>query len=170
MRIALVNSISILCIILTLITAYELRNVQNPLRILLLTICWFSMVYFPHCLAHYVVGRLLGVEFSHYTLSKSMLSKARLPIMSRIFSVKVFLTLRIKKRSGKRAMFFMFLAGPLASMLSPFTISFIVLSYDQTSAKIFTALTIFNILFTGYFSYKHGCIRKALNSLKFSMN
>jgi hypothetical protein len=166
MRIALVNSISILSIILILITAYELRKVQNPLRILLLTICWFSMVYFPHCLAHYVVGRLLGVEFSHYTLSKSMLSKAGLPIVSRIFSVRAFLTLRIKRRSGRMAMFAMFLAGPLASMFSPFAIPLIVSSYDQTSAKILTALTIFNIIFTGYFSYKHGCIRKALNSLK----
>jgi len=145
------------------LVAYKLRDFS--FRIVPLTICWFSMVYFPHCLAHYVVGRIFGVEFSHYTLSSSMLSKSGIPILSRIFSAKVFLTLRIKKRSGKKSMFAMFLSGPIASMLSPLSIVYIASTYDPTSAKFLAILTVLNIVFSGYFSYKNGCIRKAINSL-----
>ncbi|ADB57102.1 hypothetical protein [Archaeoglobus profundus] len=166
MRVGLVNALLLAGISLTVVAAYECRTLSNPLRLIALTVCWFAMIYFPHCLAHYIVGRFLGVEFSHYTISKSMLSKVGIPIISKLFSARIFLTLRIKKRAGKRAMFAMFLAGPLASMLCPLVVVYIAYSYDRVSATLLAILTIFNILFAGYFSCKHGCIRKALNSLR----
>jgi len=165
MRISIVNTLSLICIVLILIASYEARKIDYPIRILPLIICWFSMVYFPHCLAHYIVGRLFGVEFSHYTLSRSMLSKSGIPIISRMFSVRVFLTLRIKRRA-RRGMFPMFISGPIASMLSPLAVVYITYTYDKTSANILAILTILNIVFSGYFSYRNGCIRKAINSLK----
>jgi len=166
MKVGVVNALLLAGIFATVITAYECKFLSNPLRLIVLTVCWFSMIYLPHCLAHYVIGRILGVEFSHYITSKSMLSKAGIPLISKFFSARIFLTLKIKRRAGKRAMFAMFLAGPLASMLFPLIIVCIAYSYDQFTAIILATLTIFNILFTGYFSFRHGCIRKALNSLR----
>ncbi len=92
-----------------------------------------------------------------------MLSKAGI---SRIFSAKVFLTLIIKEKRDGLRMFIMFISGPLASMLSPLAIVAISYSFDKISALILLILTIFNIVFTGYYSYKYGCIRKGIDSLK----
>ena len=47
---------TLLTILLTLTSNYP------PLKIL----CWFGLLYFPHCLSHYVVGRLLGIRFRYY--------------------------------------------------------------------------------------------------------
>ncbi len=168
MRIPLVvgNSISIIAIVLTLYIATALRDFQNPIRFPILLLCWFSMLYFTHCISHYIVGRILGIEFSHYRLSKSMLSKANLPIVSKLFSAKVFLTLIIKKRKSGSKMFAMFISGPLASMFSPLVVVAISYGFDKTSAAILLVLTVINATFSGYYSYRLGCIRKGINSLK----
>ncbi len=93
-----------------------------------------------------------------------MLSKV--PHLSKAFSAKVFLTLKLAERPKGWRGFAMFVAGPLASMLSPFGVVIIAYGYDPLSANILLALTIFNVAFTGYFSLKHGCIRKALDCLR----
>ena len=136
------------------------------LRVLISLFCWYAMLYFTHCISHYIVGYILGVKFSHYFISKSMLSKAKIPLLSTLFSRKVFLGLKIKRKSSNFRMFLMFLAGPLASMFSPLVIVFNIYSYDKLIGFLLLILTMGNIIFTGYYSYKFGCIRKALNSLK----
>jgi len=165
MRLIVGNTISAVFIVVAIVLAFEAQHIDNPYRFVLLLISWFAMLYFSHCLTHYIVGRILGVEFSHYFLSKSMLAKAGIPVVSRLFSVKVFLTLKIKRRAGKKAMFAMFLSGALASMFTPLVVVYIAFGFDKQLATILLLLSLFNICFTGYFSYKHGCIRKALNSL-----
>jgi len=113
------NIISICMMAIALIVASHAYLFSKPIRILILIICWFMMLYFTHCLSHYIVGRLLGIRFRYYFLSKSMLSKANIPLISRLTSVKAFLTLKLAEKPKGWKGFAMFIAGPLASMLSP---------------------------------------------------
>ena len=148
------NIISICMMAIALIVASHAYLFSKPIRILILIICWFMMLYFTHCLSHYIVGRLLGIRFRYYFLSKSMLSKANIPLISRLTSVKAFLTLKLAEKPKGWKGFAMFIAGPLASMLSPLVIVAIAYSYDQWSSAILLVLTIGNIIFTGYYSYR----------------
>ncbi len=160
------NAISITFIAVAIILSNLSRYLENPFRLIVLITCWFLMLYFTHCLSHYIVGTLMGVKFSHYFLSKSMLSKSGIPFVSAIFSKKIFLTIKIKKKAGRKAMFFMFLAGPLSSMFSPLLVFYIAYSFDRFSAFVILLIIILNAIFTGYNSYRYGCIRKAMDSLK----
>jgi len=160
------NAVSIGMLILAIEIAKHAYALPDIPRILVLIICWFTMLYFSHCLSHYIVGRLLGIKFRYYFLSSSMLAKAGIPIISRLLSVKAFLTLKLAEKPKGWRGFAMFIAGPIASMLSPLIIVAIAFSYDRFASAILLALTIGNCTFTGYFSYKHGCIRKGLNALR----
>jgi hypothetical protein len=94
-----------------------------PLRFLVYLIFWVCLVFFPHCLAHFVVGRLVGVRFTHYVLGKSSITKLRLPVISSVSSM-IPLTLKIDGGSlrsvspGARAV--MFASGAVVSMILPF--------------------------------------------------
>ena len=92
-----------------------------------------------------------------------MLSKANILILSKLLSKRIFLTLVIE-RGWK--IFAMFLAGPIASMFSPLSIVLISYEFDKAIAISLTILTIFNLVFTGYYSYRYGCIRKDIDSLR----
>jgi hypothetical protein len=95
-----------------------------PLRFLVYLISWVCLVFFPHCLAHFAVGRLVGVRFTHYTLGKSSITKLRLPVISSVSSMIPLLTLKIDPGSlwsvspGARAV--MFASGAVVSMILPF--------------------------------------------------
>lgn len=160
------NIVSISMLIIAILTARHAYLLGQPLRLVVLLICWFAMLYFSHCLSHYVVGRILGIEFRYYFLSKSMLSKAGIPLLSKLFSAKMFLTLKLAKKPRGWRGFAMFIAGPMASMFSPLVVVAITYSYDPSSSTLMLALTIGNAIFTGYFSLKHGCIGKALECLR----
>jgi len=92
------NAISIGMLILAVEIAKHAYALLDIPRILVLIICWFTMLYFSHCLSHYIVGRLLGIKFRYYFLSSSMLAKAGIPIISRLLSVKAFLTLKLAEK------------------------------------------------------------------------
>ncbi len=160
------NAISVGMLVLAVEIAKHVYALPEIPKIIILIVCWFVMLYFSHCLSHYIIGRLLGIKFRYYFLSSSMLSKAGIPIISRIFSVKAFLTLKIAEKSKGWRFFAMFVAGPIASMISPLVIVAIAYSYDRFASAILLILTIGNAIFTGYFSYKHGCIRKGINALR----
>ncbi len=159
------NTVSLIALISAVTLAKNAYFLEYPIRIVVLIVCWFAMLYFSHCLGHYVVGRVLGIRFRYYFLSKSMLSKAGIPILSKLMSAKVFMTLKLYERPKGLRGFAMFLAGPLASMVSPLLIAFVV-DYDPTSSKILLALTVANAVFTGFFSFRHGCIRKAIECIR----
>jgi len=162
------NFASICMLVLAVYTAKQAY--VFPIRIPILIVCWFFMLYFSHCLAHYIVGRLLGIEFRYYFFSSSMLAKARIPVISKLFSATVFLTLKLAEKPKGWRGFAMFIAGPLASMLSPLVIVAIAYGYDRFASSILLILTIGNGIFTGYYSYRYGCIRKGLNALQTNFN
>lgn len=160
------NSICLLFIAIAIELAELSRSLVFAFRLPVLIACWFAMLYFTHCPSHYVVGRLLGIEFEYYFLSKSMLAKANIPLLSSMLSKKFFLTLKIKERKPGKRTFIMFISGPLASMFSPLAIPIIVLSYDSFTSYLLFLLTAANAVFTGYYSYRFGCIRKGIDALK----
>ena len=94
-----------------------------------------------------------------------MLSKANIPIISRLTSVKIFLTLKLAEKPRGWKGFVMFIAGPLASMFSPLAIVAIAYGYDRFISFLLLVISIGNAIFTGYYSCKYGCIRKGLNAL-----
>ena len=95
-----------------------------PLRFFVYLISWACLVFFPHCLAHFVVGRLVGVRFTCYVLGKSSITKLRLPVISSVSSAIPLLTLKIDHGSlrsvspGARTV--MFASGAAVSMILPF--------------------------------------------------
>lgn len=161
-----INTALVICSLVVFYFSYEIRRLHYAFKIPISLILWFLSIYCVHCLAHYIVGTILGIRFKGYKFSKSMLSKAGIPIISKIFSKKVFLTLIIGERRDKKANFYMFISGPIASILFPFVVSLIIYSHSKLLGVFLIVLSSFNAVFTGYFSYRYGCIKKALNSLK----
>jgi len=156
-----VNAVSASILVLTLLVAKLSCNLPAPSSLIPLMICWFSMLYFSHCLTHYVTGRLLGIKFRYYTLSPSMLSRT-FPFLKRF---RVFLTLRLAEKPRGWRGFVMFTSGALASMLSPLLVVYIS-RCDTLAFRFLLCVTVLNIIFTGYFSSKQGCISKGLKCLK----
>ncbi|RUM34751.1 MAG: hypothetical protein DSY33_01370 [Archaeoglobus sp.] len=157
-----VNCTSTLILASTLVVAVLSCHLPSIFAFMVLIVCWFSMLYFSHCLAHYLIGSILGIKFKYYTLSRSMLSKK----FHFLENINIFLTLRLDEKPKGWKGFAMFVAGPVSSMLTPLTIVVISWTCHPFISKILLLLTVFNALFTGYFSSKYGCVYKGLKCLK----
>jgi len=116
---------------------------------------WICLVFFPHCLAHYIVGRLVGVRFSHYAIGKSSITKLGLPLVSSFASALPLLTLKIERRSlrsvshGARAV--MFASGATASMILPFLV--VVVSFEHLPLALSLALVLISVANLGFDLY-----------------
>ena len=94
------NGIEVLGIAVGVYLLVAASNINAvPLRFLVYLISWVCLVFFPHCLAHFVVGRLAGIRFTHYALGKSSITKLRLPVISAVSSMIPLLTLKIDRGS-----------------------------------------------------------------------
>jgi hypothetical protein len=132
-----------------------------PLRFLIYLLSWVCLVFFPHCLAHFAVGRLVGVRFTHYLLGKSSITKLRLPVITAVSSVIPLLTLKIDRGSlrsvGPGARAVMFASGAIVSMVLPFLP--VVVSVGRLPAiwsVCLLLLSIANICFDLYYSPRAG--------------
>jgi len=126
-------------------------------------ISWFLLFFFSHDLAHWIVGSLLGIKFSYYYLGLSNLVK----IISSPKVLPLVLGLKIdreRSKAGKRAFALMYLSGPITSNLLPLYIPLFILK--DTLGLILLIISLFTLSLSLYFSYKAGCIRKALKILK----
>jgi hypothetical protein len=123
-------------------------------------IAWFLLWFFTHDLAHLVVGAVTGVRFSHYYVGLSNLYRSRL-----VPGIKID---REKTRAGRLGYFAMFVAGPLASMISPFLVPLHLLVAGRvgTFAYLLLTLSVANVAFTVPFSASVGCIAKGLRALR----
>lgn len=157
MKISLIQG-NMLCLAMTVFGVALSMVPGIPAKLLSFILLW----YFPHCPAHYIVGRLVGIRFSHYFLTRSSIGK-----LGGIFEKLALPTLGIKVKewghSGRWARFFMFSAGVLASMSLPLIPAMTL--YLEGQAWLLT-LALLNIGFDLYFSPKVGDFRKALNSLR----
>ena len=136
------------------------------LRFFLYLISWGCLVFFPHGLAHFVVGRLVGVRFHYYFLGRSAITKLKLPILPAVASRLPVLTLivdraslQLVKRGGRAVMFF---SGAAASMIFPFFVA--VASFGRlplSLSYILVVLSAGNVIFDLYYSPKAGYISRA---------
>jgi hypothetical protein len=135
-------------------------------RFFLYLISWGCLIFFPHCLMHYLVGSIVGVRFKFYYLGKSGVSKLGLPLLARLAARVPVLAVKVDRRSlrsvtpGRRAV--MFASGAVASMILPFIVvvaSLPRLPLSLTLAILF--LSVANLAFDLYYSPKAGDISRA---------
>ena len=134
-------------------------------RFLFYLLSWMCLVFFPHCLTHFIVGRLVGIRFTHYSLGKSGVARLRMPFVSAIASKAPLLTLRVDRTSlssasrGGRAV--MFASGATASMIMPFYAAVASLQHLPIPLIIFLiVLSVANLIFDFYYSPRAGDISR----------
>jgi hypothetical protein len=135
------------------------------LRFVVYLLSWVSLEFFPHCLTHFAIGRLLGVRFTNYLLSKSPVARLKLPVISAVASAVPVLGLEIDRSSlrsvsrGARAV--MFASGTAASVIFPFFV--FVASIGRLSIILSGCLLLLsaaNLLLDLYYSPKAGDISR----------
>ena len=142
-------------------------RVENTVFTLILgTLCWFLLWFVTHDLAHFLVGMVAGVRFSHYYLGRSDIIKLIGVIPVPLKRMLIVLGLKIdrnRSRTSKVGFAVMYLAGPLASMLTPFAVPLTILLKDSTNVAglLLLFVSIVNLVFTSWFSPRVGCISKA---------
>lgn len=134
-------------------------------RFLFYLISWGCLVFFPHCLTHFIVGRLVGIRFTDYSLGKSGIAKLRMPFVNAIASKAPVLTLRIDRTSlrtvsrGGRAV--MFASGAVASMILPFFAAVASFPHLPMNLTVFLiVLSVANLIFDFYYSPRAGDISR----------
>ncbi len=161
------NTIEVLGTIFALYLILTAPDVPDTfLRFILYLISWGCLVFFPHDLAHFIVGRLVGVRFSYYFLGKSSVTKLKMPLLGAIAARVPVPTLKIERcslrsvsRGGRTAMF---ASGAVASMILPFfaaTASIGHISMPLSAALLLISLA--NVGFDIYYSPKVGDISRA---------
>ncbi len=142
-----------------------------PLTFLLYLVAWFCLLFFPHSLTHYIVGRLLGVKFRYYSFGKSSVSKLQLGFLKRFASRLAVLTLKVDQTSlrsvtpSRRTV--MFSSGAVASMVLPFLAVTASFGHLPLSLSVFILLiSVANLAFDLYYSPKAGDISRAISSAK----
>jgi hypothetical protein len=167
LSILLGNAMEVAGLIVALILLWLAPTLRNPLlAFLLYVIALVFLVFFPHCLAHYAVGRLMAIQFDYYRSGKSGIAKLKLPVVSSLGSKLPVLTLKVDRSSLHSAdrlrAAAMFSAGAVASMVFPFiaaasSIGHLPLILSITLALIAAA----NLLFDLYYSPKAGDLARA---------
>jgi hypothetical protein len=160
------NSVEILGIavaVYLIVIAPDISDVV--LRFLVYLISWGCSVFFPHCLAHFVTGRLVGIRFKYYLLTRSPLVKLKLPLISAMGSMLPVLGLRIDHSSlgsiGHGARAVMFTSGTAASMVFPFfPVAASIGRLPVILSSVLLVLSAANVLFGLYYSPKLGDISR----------
>jgi hypothetical protein len=136
-------------------------------RLLLYLVAWGCLVFFPHCLAHFVVGTTVGIRFSNYSTGRSSIAKQHMPVISAVASKAPLLTLNIDKASlrgsskGRRAV--MFASGAAASMIFPFFVAVASLSHlPSYLSLVLFVLSTMNLVLDLYYSPKAGDLSRII--------
>lgn len=143
-----------------LVLLYFAAYVLNLARFTLILMAFFVLWYFPHTLSHYLIGKLLGVEFSHYFVGRTGLRR----LIKFIDKIPIpVLGIKIERNSFGKVVTWrkrtMFLSGVFASMFLPILCLMVSQSYPY---DLVLKLIVFgNIVFTFPTSYFVGDIWKA---------
>lgn len=130
---------------------------------------WASLWFFPHCITHYIVGRLVGIRFRNYFLGQTHLVKALPPRLKPLLARVPVLGIRVEKASLRAARpsarYAMFASGALASMMLPFLVPlYLLLARESGAAGILLAISLANLLLTAFLSPRVGDFYKAKSS------
>lgn len=128
---------------------------------------WLLTWFFSHDLFHVLSGFILGIRFTDYFVGLSNLVRLGF-IPNRIKFLIIALGVKVDRRFRytETRMGLMYLAGPLASMLFPLVLSIIALRNNSFIGGLFLLISMLNVCFTLYFSYKVGCIAKSLKQFR----
>jgi len=129
------------------------------------------LVFGPHCLAHYIVGSLMGVRFKGYFLRRSTIERLGIPLISDIASKVPVLSLQIDHASlaivSEKAKAATYASGAICSAILPFTVGFASLDEGPTFLSLLVFLCCFgNLLFEFYYSPKAGDFSRIKGSVK----
>lgn len=161
------NTIEILGLFFGILLISLFDHSPYELQIIALFVSWFCFWYFSHCLAHYIVGKALGLRFKYYFVGKSSITKLNSPL-NPLF--KNFPVLGIKvdsetlKGLSKNKKFVFYSSGAIASMLTPAICLIPALRMGETIFGFMLLLTVGNVLLTLIFSPKVGDLFRARNS------
>ncbi|GBC69029.1 hypothetical protein HRbin01_00720 [archaeon HR01] len=139
-------------------------------RFVLGLVSFFLLWFFTHDLAHYIVGRLVGIRFSNYYIGLSNI--VRLNILPKPFkNLPIALGIkidRLRSKASPRGYAVMYAAGPIASMLAPLYVPATILSNSPGSLAglLLLILALANTVFTSIFSPRAGCLGKASKALR----
>lgn len=142
-------------------------HVQNLLLAFFLCLISMAMlVFFPHCLAHYIVGRLVGVRFEYYRIGRSGIAKLNIPVVSSAANKLPVLTLKANRASLARLnstrIWAMFSAGALASMILPYVaIAESVGRLPLFLTEFLILVATLNLLFDLFYSPRSGDLSRA---------
>jgi hypothetical protein len=129
------------------------------------------LIFCPHCLAHYIVGSLVGVHFRYYLVQRSTIEKLGIPVISDIASKLPVLSLQIDHASlasvSVEARAAMFASGALCSTILPFVVVFASINdLPALLNLILLVLCLGNLLFEVYYSPKAGDFSRIKRPLK----
>ncbi len=137
-------------------------------ELILLPLAWILLWFFTHDIAHLVVGRIVGIRFSHYYIGLSNIVNAiRLPPKYRLLLIALGLKIdRVNSKSSRYGYTVMYLAGPLASMLTPFYVPIYTLlnNHSIEISLLLLIASILNLTVGSVMSSRHGCIRKGVRA------
>ncbi len=140
-----------------------------PARFLAALAAFLTLWFFPHTLAHYITGTVLGIRFRYYFVGKSSLRKISGPLSLIADRVPV-LGIKVDRMSLSRvsptSRLIMFSSGAIASSILPYIPSITLYYVDELWGTLLLFLATLNTVFTIYFSPKVGDIRRGLDSLR----
>lgn len=160
LRLPVGHAVTISGTALGLALLYLATHAVPPLRFVLTLSSFFALWYFPHTLSHFIVGRLLGINFSYYFLGKTGLRRlikfvGRIPIP--------VLGIRINRDSfdgvARWRKRIMFLSGVFASMFLP--VLCLVVPQPYPYNMVISLIVFGNMGFTFPTSYLVGDVWKA---------
>lgn len=133
-----------------------------PLLSLLVLLASFGLLtYFSHCLAHFIVGKIIGLKFSYYVFGASLKSKTNSQVIRRLDVLLPRLGIRLTRESRKNATHrqrvLVFSSGVITSTLLPLipvTIGYLTLPNPMRTIPLL--LWIAYVIFGAYFSPRFG--------------
>lgn len=153
---------TILGFIVLLVPLYPNLPVLSLIRLLA---SFVLLTYFSHCLAHFITGKIIGIQFSYYVLGASPKSQTNSQVIRKLDALLPRLGIRLTQQSRKNAThrqrILLFSSGVVTSTLLPLipvTIGYFGLPspLNILPALLWIAYLIFGV----YFSPRYGDISR----------
>ncbi len=160
MRLRVGHAVTLSGAVLGLVLLYFAMYVRPLVRMIFTFMAFFALWYFPHTLCHFIAGKLLGVNFSHYFVGRSGLRRliklvGKIPIP--VLGIKIDRNSFDKVANWRKRI--MFLSGVFASMFLP--VLCLVVPQPYPYSMVIMLMVFGNIVFTLPTSYLVGDIWKA---------
>ena len=144
---------------LALFMIYSAANIQvSSIKLILYLLSIGCLIFFPHSLAHFTVGSLVGIRFKYYQIGRSSIFKLKLPIKVPnipVLTLVVDHSSLIKVSAGAKAA--MYASGVIVSITFPFIVA--ACAFQQLPLLLWAILfivSVSNLVFDLYYSPRAG--------------